>query len=190
MFHPQRPLIGLRSKQACQVWSFEEDAYVGQGPAKSCADWLETSGDSRAPDGRYVQRIEKGVLVIAPLTGKSTGLRVEGRALAATCHEVELARWSPDSQKIAAGCVGESRIYIIDARTGARLNKLDFDPAQRLQNLSWGAAGLVALLSPLFTAAECLCDQEKLLPPASSEQKEQLPGDVCTQRKASCKNQE
>lgn len=201
VFDRQRPRVGLRTKEGCDVWSLGDDAYVGRAPGRSCDDWIALSGDPRAPDRSRALSIAAGALEIRtlevkPLAKPGPSLVLQGRALAPTCRAPAIARWSPDSQKIAVSCERDPHLYVLDASTGARTATLTLDPGQRIQSLAWGAAGLVAVVSPLASPSSCHCRADKLVagkaePAVDPDVNDEgLSGEVCQQILKGCAEQE
>ena len=92
----------------------------GRDAGAGCAEWITPSGEARAPDRSRVLDLDKkgGALAIRPLAKPGPSLLVPGRSLSLSCRVPELARWSPDGQRIAVTCEHDPHVYVLDAKPG------------------------------------------------------------------------
>lgn len=102
-------------------------------------------------------RSKQGVIQIqSTASGAKLALpdRVVG-STAAPCKTKPLSRFSPDGSQLALHCPGSASLAILDVKSGGALSILRLAPLEKLEQLVWGALGLVATVRKESSLQRC-----------------------------------
>lgn len=174
-FEPGGRLLAIEREGRCDVYRSEGNAFIGEYPAASCANWgrgqrtkvvslrelqpkvserealASRQGRLASPDVSREATWKGTELTVLESAGTRTVMRYSPRC-EKSCGPIIAVAWSPDGENLAVVHHAEQKIRVLRVRDGSSVTELPlrgFD-AVVAGMLTWGTGGVVAVAGQLL----------------------------------------